>query len=97
MNLHPLDQRDAPIVIEKGTYGNHVFFWLETPDGTKWAAKNPKKATKTLKLKEKLSCKKNTAKKAPTNDSSHTTRNIDNIQHGAWVMEDHAFISVDNL
>ena len=68
---------------------------METPDGTKWAAKNPKKAAKTLKLKEKLSRKKNTAKKAPTNDFSHTARNIDDIQHGAWVMEDHAFISED--
>ena len=47
----------------KGHVRESCFVWLETPDGTKWAAKNPKKAAKTLKLKEKLSRKKSTAKR----------------------------------
>ncbi|KAI1005435.1 hypothetical protein K3495_g2784 [Podosphaera aphanis] len=29
------------------------FAWLDTPDGSKWASRNPEKAAKTLRLKEK--------------------------------------------
>lgn len=37
---------------------NHLrescFLWLDTPDGSKWAAKNPQKAAKTRKMQKKL-------------------------------------------
>ncbi|KAI1001558.1 hypothetical protein K3495_g6644 [Podosphaera aphanis] len=42
----------------KGHIRESCFIWLDTPDGSKWAAKNPEKAAKVRKLKEKRNEKK---------------------------------------
>ena len=81
----------------RGHIRESCFLWLETPDGSKWAAKNPQKAAKVLRLEEKLSHQKNKGKITNSLKTSHDTNNIDNIQHGAWVMAVHALVSDNTM
>lgn len=69
------------------------FDWLETSDGSKWPAKNPKKVAKTLELKEKLIRSKGKGIKNSATNSLINRINNDNVKHGAWEMEDHALKS----
>ncbi|KAI0999297.1 hypothetical protein K3495_g8899 [Podosphaera aphanis] len=64
------------------------FAWLDTPDGTKWAAKNPPKADVALRLKEKYGKKSRSPTKSanPDNESS---------DEGAWIVEEQALSSID--
>ena len=85
----------------KGT--KHVrescFLWLDTPEGSKWASKNPEKAAKTRELQKRLSKRKN--KKSNSNNKiisrgkeSKPTGSPDDDQSGMWVVEDHIFSSI---
>ncbi|KHJ33202.1 hypothetical protein EV44_g3362 [Erysiphe necator] len=86
-NLSPSSQSDGnkkcAYCNRRGHLRESCFNWLEIPDGSKWSAKNPKKAAKTLKLKEKLSRGKGKAKKNSKNDSSIKTKIDDDTKHGA--------------
>ncbi|KHJ35375.1 hypothetical protein EV44_g3271 [Erysiphe necator] len=69
----------------RGHLRESCFSWLEkkTPDGSKWSTKNPKKAAKKHKLKEKSSRRRGEAKKNSRNNSSINTRIVDDTKHGA--------------
>lgn len=70
------------------------FLWLETPDGTKWAAKNPEKAAKSMRIKERLSHRK--GKKKNFKKEPNIKDNNEVSEPGAWVLEEHALISHGN-
>ena len=80
---------------------NHVrencFLWLDTPDGSKWAAKNPDKVAKTRALQKRLSNGKNKKKNKdlPHKKGQKTETESDEKQHGVWVMEEFALSSVN--
>ncbi|KAF5177713.1 hypothetical protein FRX31_032700 [Thalictrum thalictroides] len=70
---------------------NHIretcFLWIDTPDGSKWAAKNPEKAAKVRKLKEKYG---NPLKE----NKSSSPDNCE--QDGAWVIEDVSYSQINS-
>lgn len=82
----------------RGHLRESCFSWLEkkTPDGSKWSTKNPKKAAKKHKLKEKSSRRRGEAKKNSRNNSSINTRIVDDTKHGAWKIDNYALISGGN-
>ncbi|KAI1003371.1 hypothetical protein K3495_g4836 [Podosphaera aphanis] len=78
----------------------NCFLWLDTPDGSKWAAKNPEKAAKTRALQKRLGRGKGKRNKKPK-DGSHKSderliSDFEGSEGGVWIMEDHAFFSQGN-
>ncbi|KAI0992523.1 hypothetical protein K3495_g15662, partial [Podosphaera aphanis] len=70
------------------------FKWLDTPDGSKWAAKNPEKAAKTRKLKEMLGKKgKGNGKNANSKDVSPDDNPKHSSTDGLWMVEQYALSS----
>ena len=76
----------------RGHLRESCFLWLDTPDGTKWAAKNPQKATKIRKLQEKLARRKEVRQ---SKDVKSLNPEVDNeiTQSGAWIMEEFALLT----
>ena len=64
---------------------NHVrercFLWIETPDGTKWAAKNPQKAAITRKLQQRY-------RKANSKEKAKNHNNEEGSVGCVWIAED---------
>lgn len=72
------------------------FKWLDTADGSRWAAKNPEKAAKSRKLKEMLRKKdKGSRKGKNTNpkDISSDDGSKDSSTDGLWMVEQYALSS----
>ncbi|VDB89757.1 Bgt-20575, partial [Blumeria graminis f. sp. tritici] len=46
------------------------FKWLNTPDGSKWAAKNPEKAARTRSLKKRLQQRRHTGSEPELSSSA---------------------------
>ncbi|KAI0991883.1 hypothetical protein K3495_g16304, partial [Podosphaera aphanis] len=78
------------------------FHWIETPDGTKWAAKNPEKAAKVRKLREQMKNRwgkgksKGKGKTANKDDVSSQKDSIEIFPNGAWVVEEHVLSSTNS-
>ncbi|KAI1004980.1 hypothetical protein K3495_g3240 [Podosphaera aphanis] len=79
----PREQRICAFCNRKNHTRETCFLWIDTPDGSKWAAKNPQKASIALKLKERFSKK-----------SKSETPNEPSI-NGAWVVEEQILSSVE--
>ncbi|KAI0992659.1 hypothetical protein K3495_g15526, partial [Podosphaera aphanis] len=82
----PGKERTCAYCNRRGHLRESCFLWLDTPDGSKWASKNPEKAKKSRMLQEKIRRKKSKLNEAKTDID------IDE-SHGAWMMEGHASIS----
>ena len=77
----------------RGHIRERCFLWLETPDGTKWAAKNPREAAAARKLQEKVARRKRRESSSVTQPLSKINDDTMTSQPGAWVMEEHGMIS----
>ncbi|KHJ30468.1 hypothetical protein EV44_g3279 [Erysiphe necator] len=68
-----------------------------TVDGSKWAAKNPNKAVKTMALQKRLSNRKNKKKKKdlPHKKEQKAKTKSEEKQHEVWSMEEFALSSVN--
>ena len=77
----------------KGHLRESCFLWLDTPDGSKWAAKNPEKAAKTRKLQMKLGKSSNKNAISSHISKRNSVYHDNDDQSGAWVLEESALIS----
>ncbi|KHJ33598.1 hypothetical protein EV44_g3249 [Erysiphe necator] len=92
-NPSPSKTKSCAYCKKRGHLRERCFLWLETPDGTKWAAKNPYEADKIRKFRDKLARRK---RKERSESSQLTTRpdtDTDTDQPGVWVMEEYAMIT----
>ncbi|VDB88003.1 Bgt-20161, partial [Blumeria graminis f. sp. tritici] len=67
------------------------FLWMDTPDGSKWASKNPEKAKKAMMIREKI---KQCRVKSRA-ESQIPNKNNDNPKEGALIMEELILVSED--
>ncbi|KHJ32642.1 hypothetical protein EV44_g3665 [Erysiphe necator] len=67
---------------KKGHIRESCFIWIDTPDGSKWAAKNPGKASNVLKRKNML-----TKKRLEVNDEKDRSGSAFD---GVWMMGDNS-------
>lgn len=72
-----------------GHLREECFIWLDTPDGSKWASKNPEKARKVRMMKEKSRRRKGKKKDNPTKSNE----DLEESHKGAWMIEEHALFS----
>lgn len=84
---YPKNPKSCAHCKRRGHLRENCFIWLDTPDGSKWAAKNPEKAAKTKRLREKLNKKKNNEKSTPQHQIK-TAEDSDGSQSGAWMTEE---------
>ncbi|KAF5183159.1 hypothetical protein FRX31_027254, partial [Thalictrum thalictroides] len=77
----------------KGHLRESCFLWLDTPDGSKWAAKNPEKAAKTRALQKKLNKRANKNGRASFSKRNNSNNENNSSQSGAWVVEENALVS----
>ncbi|KAI1003733.1 hypothetical protein K3495_g4471 [Podosphaera aphanis] len=80
-SLHPATTKICAHCKRKGHIRETCFVSLETPDGTKWAAKNPEKATKVRMMKEKF------RKKKALDNSKELSSD------GVWIVSDENILS----
>lgn len=70
---------------------------MDTPDGSKWAARNPEKAAEVRRTKERVS-KHNNKKKGKTyQERSESEKEFDDDQSGAWILEENVLIRTDAI
>lgn len=79
-----------PIVRDGDIHGRHYFLWIETPEGLKWASKNPEKARRIKKLKQKISRRsgKFTNPKTEKSAEGEFTNKTEDDNNGVWIFED---------
>ena len=72
----------------RGHLCESCFHRIDTPDGSKQAAKNPNKATKVMKLRTKAANRFKPAKV----ESDHVSDDEES-EAGVWIMEEHSLMS----
>ncbi|KAI0992156.1 hypothetical protein K3495_g16030, partial [Podosphaera aphanis] len=75
--------------IRQGHLREECFLWIDTPDGSKWASKNPEKAKKIRIVQEKARRRKAKRK----SNQEKPSGNSDDNKDGVWMMEEHALVS----
>ncbi|KAI1005464.1 hypothetical protein K3495_g2750 [Podosphaera aphanis] len=75
----------------RGHLRESCFLWMDTPDGSKWASKNPEKAKKARTIQEKLKRRKSKSK-AKIEMLNEST---EGVHEGAWIMEEPVLVSED--
>lgn len=76
----------------RGHLRESCFLWIDTPDGSKWAAKNPEKLAKVRKLQKKSFSQKGKGKATQTTSTEAENSNKTSLA-GAWMMEEHALVT----
>ncbi|KAI0995828.1 hypothetical protein K3495_g12351 [Podosphaera aphanis] len=72
----------------RGHLRESCFLWLDTADGSKWAAKNPEKAAKIRKLQAKIGDRKIKGK-----INANHVLDDDSTESGAWIMEEQVLMA----
>ncbi|KAF5192915.1 hypothetical protein FRX31_017498, partial [Thalictrum thalictroides] len=69
------------------------FLWLDTPDGSSWAAKHPEKAAKTRKLQQRFRRWKGKGRESNSGKKNPDQQKGDNQNGSAWIIQDYALAS----
>ncbi|KAI0997101.1 hypothetical protein K3495_g11087 [Podosphaera aphanis] len=73
----------------RGHLREACFLWMDTPDRSEWASKNPEKAKKARILQEKLKRRKEKSKAK----SEIPNESTEGVKEGAWIMEEPILVS----
>ena len=102
LNLAHKDKKKCAYCSKTNHVRDNCFLWLDTPEGSRWAAKNPEKAARTRALQKRLN-DRNNKKRKNNNKSKDAFRAMEkkpideSDPSGLWIVEDHTMLSRDNM